>query len=128
MPAGFTLDHERRLVDSRAWGVLSSQDMLDHLGAIRVLFRDRTIDGTWSQVADLSEVTTTDDLDVETVRDLARANPWPAASRRVIIAPMTVIFGLSRMYQLLIGDTGETVAVVRTRTEALERLELDATR
>lgn len=128
MPARFTLDHERRLVESHVWGALNGQELLDHMSAMRRLFDDGTLDGSWTQVADFSEVATTDDFSVEAVRDLARSNPWPPESRRIIIAPMTVVFGLGRMYQLLIGDPSESVSVVRTRAEALDRLSLDPTR
>jgi hypothetical protein len=98
------------------------------MSAIRRLFDDGTLDGSWTQLADFSDVTTPDDFSVEAIRDLARSNPWPPECRRIIIAPATVIFGLGRMYQLLIGDPSESVAIVRTRAEALERLSLDLTR
>ena len=125
MAVGFTLDHERRLVDSRASGVLKGAEMLGHMAAIRELFDDGVLDASWSQVADFSEVTVLSDPLGDAVQDLARGNPWPRECRRVVVAPMTAVFGLSRMYQQLTGDTDQSIAVVRTRAEALELLALD---
>ena len=125
MPAEFRLDHGKRLVESRAVGVLTGTDLLEHMVAIRTLFEDGTLDATWSQLADFTEVTAVGEPLGYAVPDLARSNPWPRECRRVIIAPMTAIFGLSRMYQLLTGDPDQSIAIVRTRAEALELLAHD---
>jgi hypothetical protein len=37
----------------------------------------------------------------------------------VILAPVAVVFGVSRMYQLLTTSADEVLAVVRTEAEAL---------
>jgi hypothetical protein len=61
---------------------------------------------------------------VTAVRELARNGPWPKSSRQVIVAPVTVIYGVSRMYQLL-GASDEALAVVEAEAEALEFLTPD---
>jgi hypothetical protein len=99
--------------------------MLDHMAAIRALFEEGNLDATWSQIADFTEVTMLGEPLGDAVLDLARSNPWPRECRRVVIAPMTAIFGLGRMYQLLTGDPDQNIAVVRTRAEALELLAHD---
>lgn len=99
--------------------------MLDHMAAVRALFEEGNLDATWSQIVDFTGVTEVGEPLGDTVKDLARANPWPRECRRVIIAPMTAIFGLSRMYQLLTGDTEQNITIVRTRAEALDLLALD---
>jgi hypothetical protein len=91
---------------------------------IRQLFADGTLDAEWSELVDFREVTRTDMIPTAAVRELARNSPWPKSSRRVIVAPVTVVYGVSRMYQLL-GASDEALAVVKTEAEALEFLTAD---
>ncbi len=109
-------------------GELTGSDLLDHTVAMRALFEAGNLDATWSQIIDFTGVTKLGEPLGDLVVDLARTNPWPRECRRVFIAPMTAIFGLSRMYQLLTGDPEQNITVVRTRAEALELLALDRAR
>jgi hypothetical protein len=59
------------------------------------------------------------------VRGLARHSAFGPLSRRAIVAPDDVIFGISRMYQAQATDAGE-IRVFRRLDEALEWLEVDA--
>jgi hypothetical protein len=124
MPADYSLDRIRRVVLSRAWDALSEQDLVEHVRLMHDLFADGSLDATWSQIADFSEVTTVGEISSAGVRSLAAQNPWPKTARRVLIAPVTVVFGLSRMYQLLTGAEDEHLTVVRTEEEALSFLGL----
>jgi hypothetical protein len=125
VPASFRLDHAKRLVETRGTGVLTGSDLLDHMAAMRALFDAGSLDATWGQIVDFTDITGVGEPLGDTVEHLARSNPWPRECRRVVIAPMTAIFGLSRMYQLLTGDPDQSIAVVRTRAEALELIALD---
>ena len=126
MPASFTLDRPRRLVYSRAWGALREQDLLQHADSVRTLFDNGTLDGTWSQLADFSDVTSFDEVSSNGIRKLAERNPWPRTTRRVVLAPSALAFGLGRMYQLMLGaGESDRLQVVRTEAEALALLDAE---
>jgi hypothetical protein len=97
---------------------------VEHVRLMHDLFADGSLDATWSQIADFSEVTTVAEISSAGVRSLAAQNPRPKTARRVLIAPATVVFGLSRMYQMLTGAENEHLTVVRTEEEALSFLGL----
>ena len=124
MPASFTLDTPRRLVRSRAWGALSERELLQHADNVHALFDNGTLDSSWSQLADFSDVTSFDEVSSDGIRQLAERNPWPRDSRRVVLAPSPIAFGLSRMYQLMLGSVeGDRLQVVRTEADALALLD-----
>lgn len=72
-------------------------------------------------IADFSAVTSFD-VSSETVHDLARlapAMPDPALPR-VVVAPSPLIYGMSRVFQAVGGDSRPTLRVVRTLEEAYQ--------
>ena len=119
MPFEVKLDSETRVVRSRGFGVFTDDDLLNHLEIMRELFADGTLDSTWAQVADFSDVESFHDVSSEGIWRQATLNPWPKVSFRAVIAPMEVAFGLARMYQLLCEEKGENVRIVRSEAEAL---------
>jgi hypothetical protein len=119
MPAECELDYTNRLVRTRGWDHVTAGDLFALASRIRQLFAEGTIDAGWREFVDFREVTRTELVPAEAVRQLARENPWPSTARRVILAPVAVVFGVSRMYQLLAASGHEEIAVVRTEAEAL---------
>jgi hypothetical protein len=123
MPADYQLDFSNRLVRTRAWDMVSAGDLFELSSRIHALFADGTIDAGWKELIDFRQVTRTELIPAEAVRQLAQTNPWPKSARRVIVAPVAAVFGISRMYQLLTSDDAE-LSVVRTEDEACELLSL----
>lgn len=119
MPYKFELDSVAHVVRSCGWGVLTDDDLLSHLERMGEFFANGTLDSTWAQVADLSAVESFRDVSYKGLCRQASLNPWPKGSLRLVIAPMDIGFGLSRMYQLLCEDRGEDVRIVRSEAEAL---------
>lgn len=119
MPADCELDHVNRLVRTRASDLVTAGELFALSNRLGRLFADGTIDGEWRELLDFRLVTRMELVPIEAVRQLALDNPWPKTSRRVIVAPSSVVFGVSRMYQLLTHSDGEDMAVVRTEAEAL---------
>lgn len=119
MPVTFVLDHDRRIVRSRAWGVVTFDELNTHVGRMAELFESRTLDDTWSQVADFSD---TEDLVIssEGVRRLGDRNPWPAGARRAFVAPRDLVYGFSRMYEMVRKERGDDLVVFRSMEAALE--------
>lgn len=119
MPADFELDMLERTVRSRGWGVVTDDDLFNHLEQIRALFDQGILDSTWAQVADFSAAERFDQVSPEGIRRMAACNPWPNASLRAIVLPSDLGFGLGRMYEMLCGAGGENVCVVRSEADAL---------
>ena len=100
MPVASALDPDARLVRTRAWGIISEEELTSHATSIRELFASGTLDVDWAQVSDFCEGASLELLSSDAIRRLAKHNPWPVGALRVFVAPSDVIFGLARMYQL----------------------------
>lgn len=123
MPGSYLIDEARRLVFSRGWGVLTDDELHWHA---ETLAADPRFDPGHSQVVDfrdLSEIQVT----AEGIRCLAHMNPFRRDSRRAVIAPDDVSFGLTRMFEILTQSDPDQFRVFRTVGPALEWVGLDAT-
>lgn len=118
MAVDFALDHDSRVVRSRAWGDVTEDEIARFQHGMQDLFGDGTIDATWAHVADFTGTTSVADLSSAAIQRLAQSNPWLPGSRRVIIAPAPVVFGLARMYQILSVDGDEGLIVLHSAAEA----------
>lgn len=59
----------------------------------------------------------------EVMRSAAlRAAPYPPETPRFIVAPSDLLYGMSRMYELVANRPAGKLEVVRSREEALKRL------
>jgi hypothetical protein len=68
MPADFELDLVERTVRSRAWGVVTGDDLSCHLERMRALFDQGILEATWGQVADFTAVEYFDHISSEVIR------------------------------------------------------------
>ena len=100
MPVAFALDPDARLVRTRAWGLITEDELMSHATSIRELVASGALDEDSAQIADFCEGASLELLSSDAIRRLAEHNPWPVGALRVFIAPSDVIFGLTRMYQL----------------------------
>ena len=117
----FEFDPVNKILLFRAEGVLTDESLAESYRAIRTY---STATGASMGIMDLSSVTEFA-VSTEFVRQLATqepAMPDPAIRPRVIVAPDTVGFGLSRMFQLLGEPTRPLLNVVHTLDEALAAL------
>ena len=119
MSADFELDTMERTVRSRAWGVVTEENLFNQADRIRTLFELGTLDSTWAEVCDFTGAERFDHISSDEIRRLAGRNPWPKASLRAIVAPSDVGFGLCRMYEMLCGTAGANVCVVRSQADAV---------
>jgi hypothetical protein len=53
-----------------------------------------------------------------------RAAPYPSETPRFIVAPSDLLYGMSRMYELVANRPAGKLEVVRSREEALKRLDI----
>lgn len=120
MPATFEIDHDHRLVRSRAWGVLVDDDLAYTQSGVR---EDPRFEANYRQLFDFTEVT-----DVRVTREglsaLATRTPFAPTSRRAIVVANDLSFGMARMYQMLAARDPEYFRVFRSLSSAREWLEI----
>jgi hypothetical protein len=119
VPVTYTLDAARRLVLSRASGLVTAEDFVEHG---KRLGQDPGFDPGFCQLLDCSEVRELR-LSTEALRGMARFRLFGPGSRRAVVAPRDLHYGLARMYEMLRGDAPEQLQVFRTREEAERWLE-----
>jgi hypothetical protein len=94
MPNSYTIDRVRRLVRSRAWGLLSNDDLREHYAKIAA---DPSFQPSFRQLADLRQVTALT-VDARTIAENAGIPVFDPKVRRAFIASSDVAFGLARMF------------------------------
>ncbi|MBI1176096.1 hypothetical protein GC207_01510 [bacterium] len=114
MPGSYTILADARFVYSRAWGVLTDEELLEHAEALR---RDPRFEPSFAQLADSREMT---DLAVSPpgVRDLALRNPFGKGAKRALVARSPLAFGMARMFELVSHNSADEIKVVRDLAEA----------
>lgn len=118
MPMSYRVDPERRIVLTRAWGVLTDQDVLSHKAS---LLSDPAVQPGMVQLSDVRDI---ERLDVTPagVRAMVRHDSVNAGRlpghRLALVANADLVFGMARMYQQTGGHDDRGVGVFRTMEEA----------
>ena len=118
MSTSYTIDERQALVRVHARDVFTSADLRDHY---HELVADARFQPSYSHLTNLAGVT---DCVVESCV-IAEVASWPvstAGTRRAIVAPSDLAFGLSRMFSLHAEQVGQNVVVFRTEAAAVEWL------
>jgi hypothetical protein len=118
MPGGYIIDTARSLVLSRAWGVLTGAELIRHA---RTLAADPGFKPHFSQLCDMRDVTEIR-ADAAAIRELASLNPFGAGARRSLVVASDVVFGMARMYQILIDTSPDEFEVFRDLDQTLRWL------
>jgi hypothetical protein len=117
MPAYYKIDKERRLVMTTCGGVFTFADALMHQ---ENLLKDSDFDPSFSQLVDLTQVTTLD-IEAEEMRRFAQRSVFSPDSRRALLANTDHVFGMGRMFEILRENFGERgIRVFRNLDDALE--------
>ena len=114
MPTSYRIDPERELVVTRAWGAPSSEDLEAHYAN---LITDPRFRPSYRQLGDLSAVTTFS-VDAWRIAQVAATPVFDTGTRRALIAPSEVGFGLSSIFAAYSERAGQDVRVFRERDEA----------
>jgi hypothetical protein len=114
MPATYSIDVERKLVISRAWGAITDDDVREHA---RILRGDPLFDPTYRQLVDMTGITK-DLVDTNTKQESSHGQLFAAGVRRAWVASADYTFGMARMYSVTAERLGQTIGVFRTRNEA----------
>ena len=119
--ARFMIDVDRRMVFSYAQEDFTYADALGH---IERLGSDPRFHPDFRQIIDLRDVTDPQ-ISTDQVRALARHNVFNPDSRRAMVAPGDVSYGLARIFDTIRELRGETgIRVVRTLQEGAEWVEI----
>lgn len=124
MPITYQIDHQYKLVRTHAVGVLTDEDLLGHK---RKLAADPQFTAGMRELSDVREVT---DLQItaEGVRSMVNTDASQASKledyRLAIVAGQEVVFGMARMYEILVEQHVPNVSVFRDYREAARWLGL----
>jgi len=121
MPAEYKINKFSGVVFSSAHGTLIENEAYSHQDKLR---NDPAFDPTFSQLADFTKVTQVD-LSTNAIHHLAERNPFGLGSKRAFVAPMDLLYGLARMFQILTDDHPDELTVFRDIQEARKYLSLD---
>ncbi len=115
MPVRISIDREGRLARRTYSGVVTGSDLLD---SIRQYPSIPGFDPSFDELMDFRNVENVSAM----IEDIHRCAHMPAPfnndTKRVILAPQELIYGLARMYQILGEDMHPNIFVVRTIEEA----------
>ena len=110
------IDPERRLVEIKATGTVTDDDVRSMNDRMR---GDSSIAPDFDQLFDASEVSEMT-LSSKEVRAMSAREPFfSTPSRRAVVAPDDLGFGMARMFELSRGELAGEIRVFRTRREAL---------
>ena len=117
MPADNRVDRSKRVVYSRAWGVLTDQDLADNRAA---LFLDPVFEPSFARLYDLTDVTEFKVTSAALLR-LSLTSPFAPTARRAVVVSSDAAFGMVRKYSILSGRE-EVIQVFRDRPSAVQWL------
>jgi hypothetical protein len=120
MPAQYTIDKAHRTVYMTITGKLDMGDVKEVVARLR---NDPDFDPDFKELVDGSQMQLPNLFydDFKAISD--SVDPFSEKSRRAIVAPEGVLYGISRMYQMIRG--GENTRVFNDREKALAWLEAD---
>jgi hypothetical protein len=99
MPFRYLIDSDRRIVFSTYSGRLTDTDIIGHADCLRA---DPLFQPHFRQLTDTRDVVAVD-VTPHGIRRIAKSNPFAASARRALITDSRFIYGLTRMYETLIG-------------------------
>ena len=124
MPCTYVIDKQRRLVLSKALGIVTAAELLAHQNQLR---SDVDFDRTFFQLLNGSGITKLE-VDQKDVQLLAAREMFSAESRRAFVAGSEVVFGIARMFEIYreLSGVGEHIRIFQDVNAALQWLGLTA--
>jgi hypothetical protein len=119
VPVSYRFEPARNLVVSRAWGVLTDDDILAHY---KRLVEDPGFKPTFRQLCNMGEVTRIE-ATTELLRRLARQSIFFPGTQRAFVAVQDSHYGLTRMFQAFCELEGTRVEIFRDTASAEAWLE-----
>ena len=123
MPGSYLIDEDRRIVFSQGWGVLTDDEILGHVRALR---GDARFQPAFHQILDFRRVSEIK-LSTTGIHAVAQRNPFSPDGHRAFIVASDEAFGLARMYAAYTEIPDNPIRIYRSLGPALEWVGLDAT-
>lgn len=121
MPATYRIDVARRLVLTRVWGVFTAEDLKGHFNGLAA---DPAFDPTFSQLADLRDVTEVE-LDPPAIRRHALERLFRPSALRALVVSTPYHYELAHIYAAFAKYASQNVHVFRDMHAAEEWLGID---
>jgi len=121
VPLQTIIFEDARLVITQAHGAFNRQDLLSNRES---LLKERAFDPAFDHLFDL-RATERVELSPTDVQQASLIRAFSESSRRAIVAPRDITFGLSRMYEAHREDIEELIRVFRDMDDALRWLGRD---
>lgn len=121
MPAEYKIDTLLGVVFSFAYEIITDKDAYSHQDKLR---KDPAFNPSFNQLFDFTKLTHAD-LSTDAIHHLAEKNPFGLGSKRAFVAPLDLMYGLSRMFQVLTNHHQDELSVFRDMHEARKHLSLE---
>ena len=122
MTTSYRIDIAHRLVISRGAGVVNGAELTAHAQTLRV---DPRFDPEFRQLLDFSNVERVISS-YAAIRGMTRIAPFARTARRVAVIQQDVVYGLFRMYELLLDGPEGQLSAVKTLDAAFDLLDISA--
>jgi hypothetical protein len=119
VPYAYEIDHQRRLVVSRWWGVTDDEELIDFYQRLRC---DPAFKPSYRELVDTRAVERFATASV-TIQVVARLRVFAVGTRRAAAVGNEVAFGLGRMFGNYAEREGYDVEVFRSKQAALDWLD-----
>jgi hypothetical protein len=117
VPATYRIDAENRRVFTTMEGVLTHAETMAHIARMGA---DPLFDPNYTELADFREITEVA-MTMDQIIDIAVLRVFARTSRRAIVAPNPLYFGMARMYESHHeASCGGNVRVFSGMTEAIQ--------
>lgn len=107
MPQSYRVDAAQRVVVSRVWGEVTTNDIQDHY---RAILADPAFQPTFNHLVDIRGVTAVR-ADAHTIRTRGAADVFARGAQRAIIAPRGFLYGIARMFAASAEAGGQVVSI-----------------
>lgn len=121
MPFHYQIDVQRRILFTTGEGIVTDADLRKlQIG----LQNESDFQPGFSELINLQAVTSVE-ITGDGLRTIYRSDLFSKDSRRAIFAPTDVLYGMSRMYQIIDDDSDTELHVFRDMAEARKWLGLE---
>ena len=122
MPAEYKIDKSKKMVFTKAYGILTDQEAYTHQDKLR---NDPDFDPGYSQLIDSTNVKNPENLSLEAIYKLAERNPFGAGSLRAFVAPNRLLYVMFHVFQTITEKHPDEIVIFKDLTEARRFLKLE---
>lgn len=122
MPAEYKIDKSKKMVFTKAYGILTDQDAYAHQDKLR---NDPDFDPGFSQLIDSTNVTNAENLSLEAIYTLAERNPFRVGSQRAFVASNRLLYVMFHVFQAITEEHPDEIVIFKDLAEARRFLKLE---